>query len=1026
PAPLDYLAVLNHSSHWLPWVWIVGAPLTFLLLASGLIGVERLRRNSQPLTAGPTHRALQRLQKSLRVGRQVTIAVSERVVQPVLVGIVRPLILLPPAAVSGWSPEQLEMALVHELAHVRRWDNLVNFVQRLVESLLFFHPAVWLVSRWLRIDREHCCDAIVVHHTAAPEAYADLLLNVAATAKRQALPLASSALARHPLARRIRRILQLEDDPMLISRSTLSLVGLALIAIVCMLLWQPVSDTVAQDSTNDGVELNEESTSNAEKPQLHSFEMWVQLADDPRVFSDPGAGKVWQDTQIELIKSPLVLERAIQLLAEQEDVDVNTQLPASEEWLLKHLEIRYGNDGMHFTLSSKDKSKAELQQIVRAIAKSYSSARMKSDRALPKKFTFPPNTPHEKIEQLSQEYQRQGRSVTIRSLEGDGIVLVVSPMAPPTPAEVGNSPFLPLAQQRIADLAYRMFSVEFAPLHEETLPAVEEQGFSGGVLVEYGAAKEESRHYSGLKTGDILVGLHVWPTADFDALAEVLRRDDLMEFSPLKYYVLRPVPAANEMEGDFGEFGGERSGRGGEFGRGGGEFGRGGGEFGRGSGRGGGRTREEAPKAKLQLITGRITIPPEAWQAEQQRLERAKIKTSVNPNAIGLQRQLVELRHQRLLKDRENATQLDSQIEQKHQLGELFRNQEDRQNKHPSNATLNTSNLANLLYDGRTFDQWRTQWKTELKIENRTEAIKALAAFGRTGYGKEAAETIFDVAAEYDFAWARDTEKELFRAITEALVHSIPPRIWFPLLRDLYDSDPQKWDEIVMNTIPEIRDNKVRSEQIDWLLEIDPGESYPTVDPTRALVYLDPQLEDDKIRQHLQQLLHSSKQSEQMAGINALLIAQNRQGLLSELVNLTFNSPESFKADIRQALGRHQRVPVGQEVATAMLQVLESPETSEEQALDVIRNLAALGRAAKAAREPLLQVVHGDSPKLQVAAAVALAHIGGSTQPVLLLQPYLASDEGELLNTSQIQAHVSTETESLFNNVEDFGGGGRF
>ena len=68
----------------------------------------------------------------------------ERIAAPVLVGILRPIILLPPAAITGWTPDEIEMVLLHELAHVRRWDNLVNLVQRIIESLLFFHPAVWL------------------------------------------------------------------------------------------------------------------------------------------------------------------------------------------------------------------------------------------------------------------------------------------------------------------------------------------------------------------------------------------------------------------------------------------------------------------------------------------------------------------------------------------------------------------------------------------------------------------------------------------------------------------------------------------------------------------------------------------------------------------------------------------------------------------------------------------------------------------------------------------------------------------
>ena len=71
------------------------------------------------------------------------------------------------------------MVLWHELAHLRRWDNLINLIQRVVESLLFFHPAVWWVSAWARLEREHCCDLIVVERTGRPRAYAETLAALA-------------------------------------------------------------------------------------------------------------------------------------------------------------------------------------------------------------------------------------------------------------------------------------------------------------------------------------------------------------------------------------------------------------------------------------------------------------------------------------------------------------------------------------------------------------------------------------------------------------------------------------------------------------------------------------------------------------------------------------------------------------------------------------------------------------------------------------------------------------------------------
>ena len=136
------------------------------------------------------------------------------------------------------------MVLLHELAHVRRWDNLVNLIQRLVESLLFFHPAVWLISSWVRRERETCCDALVVTRTDHPHAYAELLVALAAQMPRSVLfhPAASSAMAAGPLRSRIRRILQLDDDPMLVSGKSFAVVLASLLAMATAVgLYLPAS-----------------------------------------------------------------------------------------------------------------------------------------------------------------------------------------------------------------------------------------------------------------------------------------------------------------------------------------------------------------------------------------------------------------------------------------------------------------------------------------------------------------------------------------------------------------------------------------------------------------------------------------------------------------------------------------------------------------------------------------------------------------------------------------------------------------
>ena len=97
-----------------------------------------------------------------------------------------------------------------------------------------------------------------------------------------------------------------------------------------------------------------------------------------------------------------------------------------------------------------------------------------------------------------------------------------------------------------------------------------------------------------------------------------------------------------------------------------------------------------------------------------------------------------------------------------------------------------------LRYDGKTFNEWRDVWKTELSTSKRVEAVKALAAFGANGYEKEAAESILDVASTYDFD-SSGTDPEFSSAVQDALISKVPVKEWRPLLRNRYDQNPKKW-----------------------------------------------------------------------------------------------------------------------------------------------------------------------------------------------------------------------------------------
>jgi beta-lactamase regulating signal transducer with metallopeptidase domain len=232
------LSVFDPLAVWLPWLWVIGAPLSFMLTTAGLLGAERLRRQSRPLADDRITEMCRQLAAALKMSRRVSVGICDRIAAPILVGVLRPMILLPAVALAGWSPEQLEMVLLHELAHVRRFDNLVNLVQRIVESALFFHPMVWIVSGWVRREREHCCDELVVARTRRPREYAEVLVTLAERipprSRRGSLlphPQAVSSLVERPLVVRIRRILRKEQETMQVSRKA---VGLALAGVLTL------------------------------------------------------------------------------------------------------------------------------------------------------------------------------------------------------------------------------------------------------------------------------------------------------------------------------------------------------------------------------------------------------------------------------------------------------------------------------------------------------------------------------------------------------------------------------------------------------------------------------------------------------------------------------------------------------------------------------------------------------------------------------------------------------------------------
>ncbi len=161
----------------MPWIvvgWLLGVGALSLWHLGGLAQVRRLRHSGNPAGGGLLESS-RRICRRLRVSRPVRLLESALVRTPTVVGFLRPVVLLPASALTGLTSEQLEAILAHELAHVRRHDYLVNLLQSVLETLLFYHPAVWWVSGRVRAERENCCDDLAVSACGDRATYARAL-----------------------------------------------------------------------------------------------------------------------------------------------------------------------------------------------------------------------------------------------------------------------------------------------------------------------------------------------------------------------------------------------------------------------------------------------------------------------------------------------------------------------------------------------------------------------------------------------------------------------------------------------------------------------------------------------------------------------------------------------------------------------------------------------------------------------------------------------------------------------------------
>src|SRR6478736_8281475 len=207
----SYLKVFTHflqsNQQWIVLGWLTGTFIFSLRFIAGIIYLKYLCTRALPAEE-TWNRTLKNLSSQLGIDRVIQLCESIQVQTPIVTGYLKPVILMPIGLMAGLTTQQVEVILIHELEHIRRHDYLVNFLQSLGETIFFFNPFVWILSAWIRNERENCCDDAVLREGYDPKLYATTLYELEASRlqnTRLALALTGN---KNQLLNRIKRIME--------------------------------------------------------------------------------------------------------------------------------------------------------------------------------------------------------------------------------------------------------------------------------------------------------------------------------------------------------------------------------------------------------------------------------------------------------------------------------------------------------------------------------------------------------------------------------------------------------------------------------------------------------------------------------------------------------------------------------------------------------------------------------------------------------------------------------------------------
>ena len=317
-------------ANWIVVGWLFGVCVVLMRPILGCYNIYKLMRGVSSEVPSNIKLIGNRLKTELGIRREVAFYVSKSIDVPMVFGMFKPVVLMPLSAISGLTAEQLEQLLAHELAHIARNDFLVNLLQTIFEALYFFHPVAWWLSRQIRLERENCCDDMVVGMTKDAQGYATTLATLATT-QVDAPSLAAGGM---DLLSRIERLVGRQKN-----------YSVCWPVQVCSIVFVGIGLTLFFSKASEVTAANSVKLVSA-KPFLGPTRNWVKTASSPQT-------KVTDEDKTEIALR--LIEQQSQLLGisiSEQDVTnylvgVAAQFGETKEEFLKWVEQNKGQHGEH-------------------------------------------------------------------------------------------------------------------------------------------------------------------------------------------------------------------------------------------------------------------------------------------------------------------------------------------------------------------------------------------------------------------------------------------------------------------------------------------------------------------------------------------------------------------------------------------------------------------------------------------------------------------------------------------------------